>query len=72
MSISPSNVFLKMLLLEKYLQKSQAIMWGATSMDGLAQPFLTLPMLRLLPSKAQLDAKNFEKHLNPVMLVFIG
>ena len=32
---------------------------------------LTLPMLRLLPSKVQ-GRKIFENHLNPVMLVFIG
>ena len=32
---------------------------------------LNLPMLRLLPSKSK-DGKMFEKHLNPVMLVFIG
>ena len=31
----------------------------------------TLPMLRLLLSKAQ-DTKIFENHLNPVMLVLIG
>ena len=33
--------------------------------------YLTLPMLRLLSSKAQ-GVKIFENHLNPVMLVFIG
>ena len=33
--------------------------------------FVTLPMLRLLSSKHK-DAKIFENHLNPVMLVFIG
>ena len=35
---------------------------------------LTLPMLRLLSSKAQWwhDAKIFENHLNPFMFVFIG
>ena len=31
---------------------------------------LTLPMLRLLSSKAQ-GRKYFEKHVNPVILVFI-
>ena len=32
---------------------------------------LTLPMLRLLSSKAK-DANSFDNSLNPVMLVFIG
>ena len=32
---------------------------------------LTLPMLKQLSSKAQ-GRKDFENHLNPVMLVFIG
>ena len=36
-----------------------------------AIPILTLPMLRLLSSKAQ-GHKFFENHLNPAMLVFIG
>ena len=33
---------------------------------------LTLPMLGLHSSKAQGGKVSFEKHLNPVMLVFIG
>ena len=33
---------------------------------------LTLPMLRLLLSKAQERKKIFETHLNPVKVVFIG
>ena len=33
---------------------------------------LTLPLLRLLSSKAQGRKDYFENHLNPVMLVFIG
>ena len=41
---------------------------GHPYMNGLN---LTLPKLRLLGPKHK-DAKTFENHLNPVMLVFIG
>ena len=36
----------------------------------VSKPWLILPMLRLYSSKAQ-GCKDFENHLNPVMLVFI-
>ena len=39
---------------------------------GLNRTSLTPLMLRLRSSKKDKDAKISEKHLNPVMLVFIG
>ena len=44
---------------------------NATKMPLYTNILLTLPMLWLLSSKAQ-GRKIFQKHLNPVMLVFIG
>ena len=48
------------------------IVWYGHFFMVQADPILTLPMLRLLSSIKATNAKIFENHLNPVMLVFIG
>ena len=57
-NISPSNILRKFILLERYQQNMLAVL-APVSIYGL-----TLPMLRLLPSKAQ-GCKEFLKPSKP-------